>query len=232
MAIHAGDALAQRGIGALQADSELLGPRLAGEVFSEFDFMARRTADGQAIDLGWRQDNRLDVTPDEYLDLMMNKTSWYTTVLPLRVGAMIGSRGAADLKPMIDFGFYLGAAFQIQDDVLNLVAESSGYGKERYGDIREAKRTLTVIHLAAVASRDERKRLEQIMAPESVRSDADVHEVVSLMERHGSIAFAREFARGVAESARASFSGAFEGADSPGREFVEAMIPYMVDRSA
>ncbi len=232
MAIHAGDALALRGIGALQANSDVLGPRLAADVFSEFDFMSRHTANGQAIDLGWRRENRLDLTPDDYLDLMMKKTSWYTTVLPMRVGALIGSRGEADLKPMIDFGFFLGAAFQIHDDVLNLVGDPDVYGKERHGDIREAKRTLTVIHLAAIASAEERAWLEQVLAPDNQRSNDDIAEVVALMEHHGSIEFAREFARGVADSARDAFAKAFEGATGPGKDFIEAMIPYMVDRAA
>ena len=87
----------------------------------EFDFMSRQTVAGQALELGWCQDNRIDLEPDDYLDLIMKKTCWYTTVLPLRVGALVGSRGTADLDPMIEFGFHLGAAFQIRDDILNLV---------------------------------------------------------------------------------------------------------------
>ncbi len=159
-------------------------------------------------------------------------SAWYTTVLPMRVGALIGSRGSADLKPMIDFGFFLGAAFQIHDDVLNLVGDPDVYGKEQHGDIREAKRTLIVIHLAAIASAEERAWLEQVLAPDNQRSEADIAEVVALMERHGSIEFAREFARGVADSARDAFAKAFEGATGPGKDFIEAMIPYMVDRAA
>ena len=51
-----------------------------------------------------------------------------------------------DLEPFLRFGFFLGAAFQIQDDLLNLVADER-YGKERDGDIMEGKRTLMLIHL-------------------------------------------------------------------------------------
>jgi geranylgeranyl diphosphate synthase type II len=232
MAIHAGDALALRAMGALRANVDVVGSRLAREIYHEFDFMAQHTADGQATDLGWRQDNRLDLTPDDYLDLMMKKTGWYTTVLPLRVGAMIGSRGAADLKPMIDFGFYLGAAFQIQDDVLNLVGDPDVYGKERYGDIREAKRTLMVIHLNAVAEPAATRWLCQVLAPRRERTEADIAAVVELMDEHGSIGFAREFARGVANSAQDAFERAFgDVGDSPGRRLIAALIPYMVDRS-
>ena len=83
--------------------------------------MALRTLEGQATELGWRRDQVDELAPEDYLDLIMHKTCWYTTVHPLRVGALVGSRGVADLRPMVRFGFYLGAAFQIQDDLLNLV---------------------------------------------------------------------------------------------------------------
>ena len=59
--------------------------------------MARLTVDGQARELGWLRDGRTDLTPDDYLDLIMRKTCWYTTLLPLRVGALIGARGDVDL---------------------------------------------------------------------------------------------------------------------------------------
>ena len=77
----------------------------------------------------------------------MHKTCWYTTIHPLRVGALIGSLGRSDLDSLVRFGFYLGAAFQIRDDLLNLVGDEAKYGKESCGDLYEGKRTLMVIHL-------------------------------------------------------------------------------------
>ena len=62
-------------------------------------------------------------------------------------GALIGSAGTAPLAAMTRFGFYLGAAFQIRDDLLNLVGSEERYGKELLGDLREGKHTLMLIHL-------------------------------------------------------------------------------------
>ena len=84
-AVNAGDGLAVVALGALRDNDGLLGRRLSARVWSEFDFMARQTVDGQARELGWLRDGRTDLTPDDYLDLIMKKTCWYTTVLPLRV---------------------------------------------------------------------------------------------------------------------------------------------------
>ena len=54
-------------------------------------------------------------------------------------------------RPVGRFGFHFGAAFQIRDDLLNLVGDEQTYGKEILGDLYEGKRTLTLVHLMATA---------------------------------------------------------------------------------
>jgi geranylgeranyl diphosphate synthase type II len=234
LALNAGDALALHAVSALRLNIARLGPRLADRVMLEFDFMCRQTVAGQALELGWRRDNRLDLDPDDYLDLIMKKTCWYTTVLPLRAGALVGSSGTADLEPMITFGFHLGAAFQIRDDILNLVGETAVYGKEQWGDLREGKRTLMLIHLLAVADAPDRRWLERYLSrPVAERQAPEVARVFELMASYGSVAFAGEFAAGVARSASAAMEGAFAGvADSPARRFVARLVPFMLERAA
>ncbi len=234
LALNAGDGLALQAMGTLRENIDLLGSRLAERIMVEFDFMSQQTVAGQALELGWCRDNRIDLEPDDYLELIMKKTCWYTTVLPLRVGALVGSRGTADLDPMIEFGFHLGAAFQIRDDILNLVGDPGVYGKEALGDLLEGKRTLMLIHLLACADPVDRGWLMAYLAllPEE-RTPADVTRVLELMTSYGSIAFAAEFATGVARTATASMDGAFAGLDdTPARRFVACLVPYMIERSS
>jgi geranylgeranyl diphosphate synthase type II len=237
LAVNAGDGLAVLALGALRDNERPLGHRLAARIWSEFDFMARLTVDGQARELGWQRDRRTDLTPDDYLDLIMRKTCWYTTLLPLRVGVLIGAgRRAPDLEPVLErmlrFGFFLGAAFQIRDDILNLTGSLDRYGKEPLGDLREGKRTLMVIHLLAAAGPGDRESVEQYLAlAPAERSGAVAERILAMMHAHGSIAFADEFARGIARSAAATFEEAFAGVpDSPARRFIRDLVPYMVDR--
>ena len=236
LAVNAGDGLALVALGALRDNEETLGRRLAARIWSEFDFMARLTVDGQARELGWQRDGRTDLTPDDYLDLIMRKTCWYTTLLPLRVGALIGARGAGrpapDLAPMLRFGFFLGAAFQIRDDILNLTGSTALYGKETLGDLREGKRTLMVIHLLAAAAPRDRARVAEYLALDPAARSGDVAaRILTMMHGHGSVAFAEEFARGIAGSAAVAFEEAFDDVpDSPARRFVRDLVAYMVER--
>lgn len=234
LALNAGDGLALQAMATLRENIALLGPRLADRIMMEFDFMSQQTVAGQALELGWCRDNRVDLTPDDYLDLIMKKTCWYTTVLPLRVGALVGSHGTAPLHPMIEFGFHLGAAFQIRDDMLNLVGDPRVYGKEALGDLLEGKRTLMLIHLLASAAPADRNWLVTYLGrPVPERSHDDVVQVRELMQAYGSIAFASEFATGVARSALSSMDAAFAGLDdTPALRFIGDLVPYMIARAS
>jgi geranylgeranyl diphosphate synthase type II len=194
--------------------------------------MARLTVDGQAQELGWQREVCLDLTPDDYLDMIMRKTCWYTTLLPLRVGALIGSQGQLDLSRLLRFGFLLGAAFQIRDDVLNVTGSPDVYGKEPLGDLREGKPTLMLIHLAAAASQPNRARLARYLLMDPAERTADVTTgILAMMGDHGSLAFADQFARGIARSALEAFEEAFAGVpNTAARRFVGGLVPYIVDR--
>ena len=232
LAINTGDGLAVLAVGALRDNESRLGRRLSARIWSEFNVMARQTVDGQALELGWQREGRMDLTADDYLDLIMKKTCWYTSVLPLRVGALIGTKGVVDVQPMLRFGFFLGAAFQIRDDILNLTGSTAVYGKEPLGDLREGKRTLMLAHLLAAADAADRERVVHYLAlPPAQRSTEVISEVLAMMHGHGSVAFADEFARGIARSAAVAFEEAFGSTpDSPARRFVSDLIPFMVER--
>ena len=152
IALNAGDALATLALRPLLDEIDRLGSRMTRAVLAEFQRAMERTVEGQAVEIGWRADNVVDLTPVDYLDMILRKTCAYTTILPLRVGALIGSWGAADLDAIALYGFALGAAFQIQDDMLDLVSASGSYGKDLLGDVREGKRTLMLLHLVRAAA--------------------------------------------------------------------------------
>jgi geranylgeranyl diphosphate synthase type II len=233
LALNAGDALAVLSNRVLRRHATCLDPAVADQLLSEFDSMALRTLEGQATELGWRRDGVDELAPEDYLELIMHKTCWYTTVHPLRVGALVGSGGTADLRQMVRFGFYLGAAFQIQDDLLNLVGSERRYGKEIDGDLYEGKRTLPLIHLIRNARAGDRRTVDRYLTLDRAqRSPEMVAEIRALLDDYSSIDFASAYARGIAGAALEAFEEAFACAmPGPDRDFVEALVPYMVDRS-
>jgi geranylgeranyl diphosphate synthase type II len=233
IAINVGDMLSLIAMRPLLDNRHLLGPNLSLRIIEETDRMARESAEGQAIELGWRKDNVTDVAEADYLTMVLKKTCWLTTIHPTRMGTLIGSAGIIDLDRCIRFGFFLGAAFQIQDDLLNLEGDAVAYGKEIGGDIREGKRTLMLIHLIAKATDAERERLRIMLSrPREARTDDDVSWVLAKMNAYGSIEYARQVAQGLAGAAQYEFTGIYGHLpDSRDKRFLEALPMWVIERN-
>ncbi len=239
LALNAGDAMLLEAMSLLRRNRSLLGSRMAERVLGEFERTLRHTVEGQALELGWRggrgdgMDGADRVDPAHYVDLIMRKTCWYTTIHPLRVGALIGGWGRVPLEPLVRFGTFLGTAFQIQDDLLNLVGDEATYGKEILGDLFEGKHTLMLAHVLGQIDAAERADLVDgfLSLPRAQRTAEGAARLLAAMQRHGSIEFARSFAEGVRAAAVDAFEPAFAAAPpSPDRAFLRSMVDFMLSR--
>ena len=234
MAINAGDALVVRSLRPLIAAAAYTDPRLALRIIEETEHMARESAEGQALELGWRADNVVALEERDYFEMVLKKTCWLATIHPVRLGAVIAVAGRVDPAAFVRFGFFLGAAFQIQDDILNLVGDEAAYGKESDGDLREGKRTLMIIRLLQLASPDERARLvAHLGAPLRDRQGDDVRWIRDRMDHHGCIAYARQVARAMAGAALHDYAQLFASVPpSRDRAFLEGLITWVVERTS
>jgi geranylgeranyl diphosphate synthase type II len=232
LALNAGDTLTLVSLRPLLEYPERLGGDLAMRIGRETARMAFTSAEGQAMDLGWRRDNLIDLDDADYLQMVLKKTCWLATIYPIRVGALIGTRGAVDLAKFVHFGFFLGATFQIQDDLLNLVADNS-YGKERDGDLWEGKRTLMLIRLFRESTPAERERLTSILrVSRKERAAGDVAWIRAQMDRYACIDYARRYAHRLAGAAMHEYSVAFADVpESRDKHFIKEMITWVVERN-
>lgn len=233
IAVNVGDALAMMSLRPLLENRVGLGPRLSLRILEETARMATESVEGQAIELAWRHDNAVDLGEDDYLRMILKKTCWYTTIYPCRVGALIGSRDKLDLDRFIRFGFFLGAAFQIQDDLLNLIGDHGRYGKELSGDIWEGKRTLMLIYLLGRASAGERLELERVLGLERPqRTEREVGWIRERMDAYGCIDHARQVAHGLAGAAAHEFEGAYGTIpESRDKEFLRSLTTWVLERA-
>jgi geranylgeranyl diphosphate synthase type II len=233
LALNAGDALAVLSLHPLKENAQRLGHSLALRIFEETERVAFETTEGQALELGWCRDNRTDLGDEDYLTMVLKKTCWLTTIHPLRVGCLIGTRGRGNLEPLIRLGFFFGAAFQIQDDLLNLQS-TAGYGKEANGDLLEGKRTLMLIYAMRTTRPSERGRLTRLLGkPRNRRSPRDVAWMRSLIDRTGAMDHARSVAKGLAGAALYEFEQIFDAAAtsrSRDARFIRSMITWVLNR--
>jgi len=232
LALNAGDMLTLTSLRPLLENAGAMGERLALQIIEETERMARECAEGQAMELGWRHYNSIGVSDADYLEMVLKKTCWLATIYPIRVGVLIGSRGGIDLDSFIRFGFFLGAAFQIQDDLLNLVGDDR-YGKELNGDLWEGKRTLLLIHAFRRSTASERARLGSLLSkPREERKPGEVSWLRSLMDKYKCSDYARRISQELAGAALHEFSLLTAGLpESRDKSFLKQMPTWVIERT-
>ena len=231
LAINAGDAMMFTALRPLIDALRPLGAEVAEQVLDVSMTMARETAEGQALELGWRDRNITELGEADYLRMALKKTAWMGMIWPAQLGLVLGSGGRADPQSVVRFGYFLGVAFQIEDDLRNLCVDP-GYGKELNGDLYEAKRTLMLIHVRRACSAPERERLDAFLAqPREARAADEVLWLAGLMSRLGSIDHARAVAAGMAGAASHEFTLAYGRLpESEDLSFIAGLVPWIFSR--
>ena len=196
-------------------------------VVTELIEMTRRTIEGQAMDIGWARDARYDITPEDYLIMATHKTAHYSGAVPLAVGAIVGGGTEAQIEGLRNFGLDTGLAFQIQDDLLNLIGEEESTKKDFRSDITEGKRTLVVVHALHHGTEQQRARLVEILSNKEKDSDV-LAEAVEIMQETGSIEYARNYAQNLTSISKNRLLGVVD--PSPARDLLVSMADWFVNR--
>ncbi|MEO1130627.1 MAG: polyprenyl synthetase family protein, partial [Planctomycetota bacterium] len=178
---------------------------------------------GELLQLDRRGD--VNVDEDTYFAIVQRKTGAL-----IGVAAELGARhaGASDTTcaRLFDAGCRLGVAFQIQDDLLDLVGDESVVGKSLGKDLEKGKVTLPLVHYLNVAGADARERMEQI-----IRADEPLNgvrrSICADLEASGSIAYARETAARLVAEAK---DGLLTLPDTPARAALLELADTVITR--
>jgi len=196
LAVNAGDSLNLLAVDTVLKNIDGLGLARTLALIDEIIRMCRESLEGQAIELGWIRKGIVPARDSDYINMVTKKTSWYTCRSPCRLGAIAaGHTRPRELDLIGEVFKEVGIAFQIQDDLLNLVGEEDLYGKEAFGDLLEGKRTLMLIHLMRTVSKRERTGLLRWLGrSRDERTLAESRKVLARMTLNGSIEYARRVA--------------------------------------
>lgn len=241
-AINVGDAMLALCLRPLLDNTKLVGLGPALHVLASIADMARETAEGQALELSWIRHADYDLRDADYIRMVHQKTTWYTFLTPIRIGCVLGGASPELECKLRRWGTLIGAAFQIQDDVLNLEAEEQEYGKEIDGDLWEGKHTLILVHALRLASVTERAHALKVLAKprpptpaeatEATKSLDEIQAIRALIERTKSIDYARAAARRRVEAAAATLERTLaELGASVHRDFLAGLTTYVLGRS-
>lgn len=190
----------------------LLLQNLPGEVdFKEINRVflegINRVCEGQALDMEFEQ--RLDVTPEEYLDMISGKTAALLSV-SMRLGALCAGAPAEQVALAGELGHSLGIGFQVQDDLLDVIADPEKFGKTPGGDISEAKKTFLMVKTLQYCNKPERDWLVGCLKNRPLQPD-DVQKVMELYKMYG-----------VTEEARSLIGSYYQKAEKIAEQFGES----------
>lgn len=134
-----------------------INPKHLSEVLSVFNQTAIEVCEGQQLDFDFESIDK--VTVDNYLKMIELKTS-VLLAASMKIGAIIAGATALQSDAMYDFGKYLGLAFQIQDDYLDVFGSEALIGKQIGGDILARKKTILYTYFQEIANDTETKKLD------------------------------------------------------------------------
>ena len=125
-----------------------------------------------------------EVTSTEYMNMICLKTS-VLLAASLKIGAILGGASEEDANLLYDFGIKLGLAFQLQDDYLDVYADSSVFGKNIGGDICSNKKTFMLITALEKSSGENKKELENWINAEAFIPEEKIKAVTEIYNNTG-----------------------------------------------
>lgn len=155
--------------------------------------------EGQAVDREFEQ--RRSVTLDEYLDMISMKTGRLVETAA-EIGGIVGGGNAEQIQALKAYARNIGLGFQIQDDLLDIIAEEGEFGKKIGGDVVEGKKTYLFIRADQVAVSEGHRRLLDAFIEHRGLPSERVADVRRMYECLNVIEDARNAVRGHIEQAQ------------------------------
>ena len=189
-AILSGDAMYAKAFKQLQyyGRSQQYSKKQYAAIMDIFLDSAETVCEGQALDLEF--EDRSDVTIEEYIQMIEGKTAALISG-SLSIGGAVAGASEEEVDELGFVGRKIGIAFQIQDDLLDAIADPEKFGKKQGGDIIEGKKTyLTLLALQRCDSQQKRKLMDLLTAQNSTQTD--VKEVIALYDSLDVIEGSRE----------------------------------------
>ncbi len=218
-AILAGDGLVTLSFSALLRTHH---PRIL-EVIQKFAEGLLIVCEGQALDKAF--ETRDAITLDEYLDMIQRKTA-KLIALSCETGALLGNGTPEECEAMEKFGFHLGCAFQIQDDLLDVISTNAILGKPIGSDLAGKKKTFLSTHFLSHANSKEKERFLALWGKGPL-SQEEIEEIKTAFERTGTLTAAQN---AVETGIQTSLSFLKQMPATEAREDLEALASSLLHR--
>ena len=167
----------------------------------------------------------VDISEEEHFEIIRRKTAFLFGGCA-EIGGMLGAVTAERAAALRDYGFNLGVAFQLVDDLLDYTADAAALGQPIGGDLREGKVTLPVIFLLRRGGEEAARLIRAVVGDRAVTPE-QWREILRLLAEHRATELAYERAVEYAERAKACLA---PFPHSPERDALLALPDYVLAR--
>lgn len=157
-------------------------------IISSFTSGLIEVCEGQILDTD--NEARKNVSLSQYLIMIKKKTASMVKMC-CEIGATLGGGNEKEIKGIANYGLNIGIAFQVQDDLLDIIADENKFGKRIGSDLIEGKKTYLFIKALEKARDEDRKLLSKVVDNKGIRIN-QVKKYRDLYERLDVIADARK----------------------------------------
>ncbi len=227
IAVNAGNAMYYIPLKALIEHKKELGDKKIAQAYEIYTEEMINLSIGQAMDIWWHRGNTEGLDEGKYLQMCAYKTGTLARMAARLAVALAGGTEKQETA-LGTLAERIGVGFQIQDDILDVaLKDRSAFGKAFGNDIKEGKRTLMVVHAIKNVPSKDSKRIEEILNLHT--SDKKLaEEAIAIMEKCGSVEYAKKKARALVEDAWKNSEGSLP--EGEGKNKIKALVDFLVAR--
>lgn len=229
IAINAGNEMFYLPLLALMKSREKLPQEKVNRIYDIYAQEMINVGFGQAMDIAWHKGlaNADEISEEQYMQMCAYKTGTIAR-MAAKIAAVLADASNDVVEKIGRFAESIGVAFQMQDDILDLVSEEFAEMKGGLGqDITEGKRTLVVIHTLGKAEPKDRRRLIEILSMHA--TDQKIRdEAINMIRKYGSIEYAKSFARNMVRESWKDVDIVLPSSEA--KEKLKAFADYLIER--
>lgn len=165
------------------------------------------------------------VSEEDYQMMISKKTGWLVAI-SAEIGAIIGGADPVRQAALVEYARCVGRAFQVQDDLLDVVADQKDFGKPIGGDIIEGKKTFLFVKALNAATGDDLALL-QTVATRTASHEGLVERVTEVYDRFGILDIARDK---IEQDTNAAVRALDALGDSDGKQMLVWLAQMLLER--
>jgi geranylgeranyl diphosphate synthase type II len=149
------------------------------QVFEVFNKTAAQVCEGQQFDINF--ESKFLISEDDYLAMINLKTASMLAAAA-KIGAIVADASISNSENLYQFGYNLGMAFQIQDDVLDTYGNPSLFGKIIGSDIISNKKTFLLVSALIRAQGQQMSNLENLLKTNDIPNNDKIKQIKDIFD--------------------------------------------------